>query len=400
MATVSMSTLDSVLKYDYLGPIREQINNATPFLAELKKSSKEVVGKSVYLPLHYGRNSGVGARGTSGTATLPTAGTQLYKESIFLTKDIYGSIEISGKTIRATRNDKGAFLRAVASETEGITKDVGVDIDRQLVMSDTTGQLTLTNGSDTSAVVTVDSTQYLEEGMVIDVGADTSKTIASIDSETQITLSASITWANDEVIKRAGVTSGDELNGLDLFCRTTGAVQGLNPATSGQEWWKAQVFGTSGSPVPLTEIDMLDVCDDISKKGGSVDFLLGSYKFRTAFFNLLQDQKRFGEVNKSMKLKGGFNALVWSAGEKDIPLVVNRFVQSSSTETRAYFLSKGDLGLYRMADFEWMEEDGAILARQTGSGKKEVYEGTLVCDMEFGTNARNRMGVLQGIQTV
>ena len=63
-------------------------------------------------------------------------------------------------------------------------------------------------------------------------------------------------------------------------------------------------------------------------------------------------------------------------------------------------MSKGDLGLYRMADFEWMEEDGAILARQTGSGKKEVYEGTLVCDMEFGTNERNRMGVLQGIQTV
>jgi hypothetical protein len=50
-----------------------------------------------------------------------------------------------------------------------------------------------------------------------------------------------------------------------------------------------------------------------------------------------------------------------------------------------------------MADFEWAQEDGAILARQVGSGAQEAYEGTLVCDMEFGCTARRHLSVLKGI---
>ena len=63
--TTTMQTLQTILKNFYIGPVRDQLNNATVLLAQLKKSSKEVVGEQVILPLRVGRNWGVGARGTT-----------------------------------------------------------------------------------------------------------------------------------------------------------------------------------------------------------------------------------------------------------------------------------------------------------------------------------------------
>lgn len=389
------TNIQNVLKYDYLGPIREQLNNSTPYLAQIEKTSKDVVGEGLRIPLHISRNSGVGSRGTDGDETLPTAGNQGYQRADVKTKDTYACINIYGKAIRATRNDKGAFLRQLRSEVEGAVGDAKIDVERQLVASDTTGTLTLTNGGTTAAAVTVDSTQYLEEGMIVDIGADTGVTILSIDSATTITMTASLTWGDDEIIKRTGMTSGWELNGLKLFLSDSTTAMGLDVAT--YPFWKANVVGTAASPVPLTELDMLESCDLVNKKGGAVDYAITAYGGRRAFYNILQSQKRFGEVGQKMKLKGGWNGLVWSAGEKDIPITVNRYWPETATETSFGFLSLKEMAMGQMSDWEWMEEDGNVLARQTGAGKKEAYEGTLVKDCEQITYARNRHTLLAGV---
>ena len=51
MPGFSLTEANHIMKNLYLGPIREQLNNETPLLANIKKSSKEVVGKLVVLPL-------------------------------------------------------------------------------------------------------------------------------------------------------------------------------------------------------------------------------------------------------------------------------------------------------------------------------------------------------------
>lgn len=393
----TMSTLQDVLKNFYIGPIRENLNQATVLLAQVKKSSKEVVGEQVILPLHMGRNWGVGARGTTGTGTLPTARNQQYKKATFTTKDVYGRISIYGKTIRATKTDKGAFLRSVTSETKGMVDDLGSDINRQLY-GDGTGTLATCSTGATSATVVVDSTQYLEEGMYIDfytagtINANTAKLISTIDSDTTFTLSASITWTTGDTINLSGVGQTDELNGLALITANSGSLEGIDPATV--SLWKGNVFGDDTSPVALKESAMQQVVDANDKRGGKTDFIGTSYKGRAQYIALLRSQKRFTNPEIG-KLKGGYKYIDFN----DIPLVVDRHCQENSTTTRMYFLTMDSLGLYRMADFEWAQEDGAILARQVGSGATESYEGTLVCDMEFATDARRKNGVLKGIST-
>lgn len=389
MAVTTMATMTAILKNFYIGPIREQLNQSTVLVAQLKKSSKEVVGENVIIPLHIGRNWGVGARGTTGSGVLPTALSQQYTKATFKTKDIYGRIEIEGKTIRATKSDKGAFTRVVSAETQGMTKDLASDINRQLNMGGD-GILATVTASVTSATITVSSTQYIEEGMVLDIGADQDCVVSTVNSSTSITLSASITVVAAENIRIANVTSTDELNGLDLITRNADSLEGIDPAT--YTIWKGQNFGDDASPTLLNETDMQQVQDECEKAGGKVNFISTSYGGRRAYIALLTSQKRF-TTPQTGKLKGGYSYIDFN----DIPLVVDRHVQETDTSTRFNFLSLDSLGIYRMADFDWMQEDGAVLARQVGSGAKEAYEATLVCDEEFATSARRHQGRLEGV---
>ena len=57
MAT-TLTTLDAILKNQYLGPIREQLNNSNVLYGRMEKNTDSVVGKNFTIPLHYGRNVG------------------------------------------------------------------------------------------------------------------------------------------------------------------------------------------------------------------------------------------------------------------------------------------------------------------------------------------------------
>jgi len=93
----TISTLGETLKIDYLPVVREQLNNATVLLAKAQKNTEDVYGKQWQLTVHYGRNSGVGARAERGT--LPSAGNQSYKNPYGAVKYNYGKIELTGKSL-------------------------------------------------------------------------------------------------------------------------------------------------------------------------------------------------------------------------------------------------------------------------------------------------------------
>lgn len=385
-----LTEASAILKNDYIGPVRNNINNKTILFNKVRKSSEEVSGSKVWLPLRSGRNSGVGARAYNGT--LPSAGAQQYKEATFETKTNYGRVKIYGKTIRATRNDKGAFIRAVKSELMGMSDDMKDDLNRQLFTGSTGILCSISGGGANSATQTVDSTQYLFPGMVVTINGVGDATVQSITNSTTVVFTASVnTTGGGQAIRRQGVTSGLEMNGLGEIVANSGTLQNIDPTTAAGAFWKANVFGTAGSPAPLDEIDMEEAVDEAEKKGGEVDYVITSYTGRREYYKLLQSQKRFPDT---VTLKGGFKAVMFN----DIAMVVDRHCQETATETRMYFLSSKNLGHYRQCDLEWMEEDGAVLARIPGASGEEAYEATMVADQEFATDYRGAHSVLLGIQ--
>jgi hypothetical protein len=268
----NLTNFDDVLKYDYLGPIQDQINNSTVLMSRLEKNEEDVGGKEAVVPLHTGRNSGVGARADAGT--LPTAGNQQYEEAKYKCAYNYARIEITGPTIKASRKNKYAFVRAVDSEIQGATKDLKDDINRQLHLNGT-GVLGLVNGDPaTGTTLTVDNpgTMYLQKGMKIDIVDPSSTTagdgrtdctgltISAKTSTTQVTMSAALDAdvADNDLIVRAG-NYRLEMMGLkgivdDADPGTSFTVGGIARATAGNEFWKANVLGNSGTARKLTQV--------------------------------------------------------------------------------------------------------------------------------------------------
>jgi len=124
------TTADAALKEDYQPAVREQINNDIPILTYVEKNTKDTDGRRAVLSLHVTRNSGIGSRAEGGT--LPTAGNQGYAEERVSLKYHYGRIQLTGPLMRAADTDKGAFERALDSETKRVVNDLKRDLNRQV----------------------------------------------------------------------------------------------------------------------------------------------------------------------------------------------------------------------------------------------------------------------------
>src|SRR5688572_24642525 len=119
-----LSAASNVLKVRYIGPIREQLNGATVLMSRIMRDDKSanVSGKSFTVPLHTSRNIAAAVPRADG-GTLPTAGQQGYQTAVIPTAYVYSRIKVTGPTVRAARDNAGAFVTAIESEIKGVTKD-------------------------------------------------------------------------------------------------------------------------------------------------------------------------------------------------------------------------------------------------------------------------------------
>jgi hypothetical protein len=373
-----LTAASAILKEDYLPPVREQLNNDNYVVAKLVQKKQEATGKRFYVPLHYARNNGVGYRAEG--ATLPTAGSQKYKESVGNVKYLYGRIEITGPTIYAARNDKGAFIRAVESEMKGLARDLK-DQRARALFGDGTGKLATfeTNGTATNTL-TVDKVKYFQIGMKIDIldsGGNvlqSGRTVTAIDKANKtITIDGTaITTANTDFATLAG-DYNNEAMGIGGIMNPNLTLQGINPATDG--WWKPNVVANGGTLRAISEQLMRQSIDLAEIEGGKISLITASYGVRAAYEALLQQFKRF--VNP-MELEGGFKALEFDGK----PIIVDRYHGSNEMN----FIDLEEIDLYQMADFQWMEKDGAILSRVQN---KDAYEATMFCYETLITYKRN-----------
>lgn len=398
---LAISNSSAILKEFYLPGTREQINNKTLLLQEIEKGPEDVEGLEAVLSLHVRRSSGVGARAENGT--LPTADRQRYVKQRVPLKNNYGRIEISGPVMRATPTDRGSFERAVDSEMKGITKDLRRDVNRQ-AWGTGDAVIATTGNTAASATVVLDAAtsttklRQLEPGMRIDVGTKanpvsrvTYAEILSVDFAAKtVTLDQAITTAAGEFIFRSGAalagSVSNEITGVQAIVSDTGALHGVDPAT--EPVWKSTVNANGGVNRALSEDLMATVVHDIDiATGGMPNLIIAGHAVHRKFANLLQSQKRFPQT---VNLKGGYAGLDFTAGGGTIPVVFERDCPANSM----FFLNTEHLKQHQSSDWEWMDEDGAVLNRVAN---KDAYEATLYKNHELTTDARNTHGVLRDI---
>ena len=386
---VTMTSADKALKTLYLGVVTEQINtNANPLLARIKQSTEDVWGKEIKRIAQYGVNGGIGAG--SETGTLPSAAANNYEQFTLSLKNLYGTIELSDKAIRASENKAGAFVNLLNAEMEGLLKSSAFNFGRMLY-GDGTGVLCKVVSVSGNAL-TVDNVKNLVEGLVIDI-RDSSGTVLTGYGERRITaidrynkkvtvngstIDGSVVVANSLVTVQGSYNQ--EITGLGAIFNSSGTIYGLSRST--HKWLVPYIKTGVGT---ITETVIQKAIDTLEEDAGSkVNFIVCSSGVKRAFMNHLATYKRNTDY---MELNGGYKAISYNG----IPIVSDRFCPDGTM----YLLNTDNFTLHQLCDWQWLEgEDGRILKQNAGT---PTYTATLVkyadliCDKPCG------QGMLSGI---
>lgn len=394
-----LSAAGNVLKTRYLGPIREQLNNKTILLNKIGRKDMMISGKNFTIPLHTSRNASAGV-GRADGGTLPTAGNQGYETAVYPNKYLYGRIEITGPTIRAARDNAGAFVEAIKSEVNGLTRDFSRAVNRQLHGDGTDALAYWTSADDTSGedvddnqgnafvhlpasgtltcdlIDATDHATVLGDSIVVTLGAKAATNYA-------ITWTGTVSGSADGDYLVLEDSLGYQMNGLAAIIDDTnplllsGGLGGL--AVASKTFWKAQMFENSGSKRDLTLVRMQEPLSAIATNSdfdeSDVKFMLSNYNIRDKYVSLLVADKRF--VN-TMTLDGGFKAVDFNG----LPLVPDPQCQRSTI----WYVVPESLVILRTSDFDWAEKDGAVLSRVAN---KDAYEAYMFHYGDLVTIARN-----------
>lgn len=411
---LNLSTADAALKEFYLPTVREQLNNTNWLLSQIENNTKDVQGRRAILSLHVKRNSSVGARQSGGLlpGSASGIGNQGYVEERVGMKRNYGRIELEGDVIKAMKSDQGSFVRAIQSETQGVTEDLKRDVNRQL-WGDGSGQivqLTTTSATTTISLATTTTAvqlRQLEVDMRIDIGTATDVDAVASDRRivsvsfanpalaTFVISGAAVTGSSSHFVYRAGlVASGGnpgtvELTGLRKIIDDAGTLFNVSPVDT--PVWKSFVLGNGAVNTNISENRLARVMHGTQIVSGimpgSEYVMAASDGVFRAYGDSLVPQKRFqGEFN----LKGGYSGLAVQAGAAPIALVW----EMDCPENRVFYINTKHLVQHEMSDWDWMDQDGAVLSRVPN---RDAYEATLYKYHELTTDQRNAHGLLEDV---
>lgn len=365
---VTLTSAENALKTLYLGVVSDQLNtNVNPLLAKISQTTSDVWGKEIRKLAPFGINGGVGAGAEDGT--LPTAASNNYAQFVLTLKNLYGTIEISDKAIRASQNNAGAFVNLLEAEMEGLIKASKFNFGRMLY-GDGTGILAKVTAF-TPNVVTVDSTQGLIEGMVVDVikaSADApvvyARRVLDVDRDNSTitlggnTLSASVVSVGDYICVQGSYNK--ELTGLGAIFGDSETLYGL---TRAENKWMTPYKATSSAISDVVLQKAIDTLDEVA--GSEVDFIVCSAGVKRAYQDYLITNRSNIDV---MNLQGGYKAISYNG----IPVVSDKFAPKGTI----YVLNTAEFHLHQLCDWRWLEGDNGKVISQ--SANRPVYTATLV----------------------
>ncbi len=372
MSALNMQKASEALKLFYLPGMQHQLNNSNPLLAIMKRDTKSVVGSEIRMALRYGRHGGIGNRADDGT--LPTPRSRQTKQAKWETKNMFAQIQITDKTMRASRGE-GGFVSLLEADLEDALADAEDDLERQL-FGDGTGKMATCEANTSTNEITVDDTKFFAEGQIIDIvkKADGSivaqeREITIVDYTTNtITISGgAVTTDTTDIIVRSG-NYGLEFTGLESIFTANNTLYGINRAQN--TWFNPTLINDVGT---ISEVAIQSAIDEAERRAsGKVDVMSTSFGVRRAYQELLVATKRTTDV---MRLKGGYSALLYN----DIPMTVSKYNPNGAL----YGLDMSTISMYELMDFNWLDDDGSVLSRVPN---KPVWSATLAKYGDIGIN--------------
>ncbi|MDE6442551.1 MAG: phage major capsid protein [Clostridia bacterium] len=364
---ITIQNADAALKDYYLDAVSAQLNEGiSPFFTAIEKGTDYVYGKDVKLAVVRGNAGNVKAGAEDGK--LPGPHKNRYVNITLPLKNIYGTIEISDKAIRASRDSSGAFVNLLNAEMDGLISSAKQNFQRML-FGDGSGKLFTVTDTVSDYVYKVDKVKEYYVGMQVEIklkngnfSSDGAATITDVDLKAK-TVTFDIEFV--DLIKEGSAyvqgSYNNEITGLGAIFDGT-SLYGVSKATD--KYFLP--YKVDASKAALTETALSDVIDHMEENYNSrINMILCSYATRKKIASLINANRR---VVNTIDAYTGYGAVTVN----NIPVYADKYCP----DDRILFLNSDDFGLYQLCDWEWLEdEDGKILKQIPG---KAAYTATLV----------------------
>lgn len=392
---VTINNAQDALKSAYLSVVSEALNtNANPLLAKINQTTNDVWGKEIIKLTSYGVNGGIGAG--SETGDLPSSAGNNYVKFVSSLKNLYGTIEISDKAIRASETNAGAFVNLLNAEMEGLIKASNYNFGRML-FGDGSGKIAkmVTTGDGNNSLV-VDNIKFLIEGLKVDfykAGEETDTKIRSGMRITKIDRTNKTVYFDNyfelpdgegEVEYYLTVQNSKdlELTGLGAIFKTDGTLYGVDRT---KHSWMIPVIKTATT---LNEDLMQSCIDELDEvAGSSIDYITCSSDVKRLYQKLLTEGRKNIDI---MDLQGGYKAISYNG----IPVVSDRFVEDGTM----YLLNTKDFELHQLCDWRWLEDESGKIIRQKAGFP--AYTATLVKYADLICSRPNGQAKITGITSI
>ncbi len=364
---VTLQSADNALKSYYLDAVTDQLNlNANPLLAQIKQTTCDVYGKDVKKVVRFGLNGGIGA-GTEDGA-LPLSGGNNYLVFTEELKNLFGTISISDKAIKASASDEGAFVNLLNDEMESLVKSASFNLGRMLYGD---GSGTVGNVVSVSAgKIMLEDVRACFEGMKVDVYDDTEELVFSGKTITYVDRENKYIVIDENTVSATTIPSGSfitvqnsynlELAGLGAIFSDSEELYGVERA--GNACMNPYIVENVGA---ISEAAVQKAIDKLEENVGSrVNFIVCSWGVRRALAKALSAYRSNTDF---IEIKGGYKAMSFNG----IPVVADRFCP----EGTMYLLNTEDFCMHQLGGWDWLSgEDGRVLRQIAG---KPVFEATL-----------------------
>ncbi len=389
---VTLTSAENALKSVYLNVLSEQLNiNSNAFLSKINKTSKDVYGKEIIKLAPYGLNGGIGA-GTE-TGELPKASGHNFLQFKTSLKNLYGTIAISDKALRASASNTGAFVNLLDDEMESLIKSSAFNLGR-MIYGDGTGKVAIVASVPTADKIPVfDSVRNLVEGMKIDIysgdtAVKTGLIITYVDrANKKITCNESLenVCSAGQVVYASG-SKDNEITGIGRIFDKSANNKTLYGVDRTNYKWLYPYVENFTDATNITDTVIQTALNAIEEETGSqVDFIAMSNKVRNSYQTYLTSFRHNIDVTT---LNGGYKAMTYAG----IPIVFERFVEEGSM----YLLNSADFNLHQLCDWEWITgENGNVLIP---SATTPTYTATLVKYAELICDRPSAQGKISNLK--
>lgn len=394
---------DALLKELYGPAIVNELNDSVPFLKLIQKDAGDIPfsGREWVVPIHVGRNSGIGSVAQGGT--LPTAGNQKYQDYKLTYTSQYGAIKVTGQAIEQTKTDKGAFGRAIALEMDGLKNNFNTILNFQFLNDGTGVRASAASWSgNTATLATAVTYDVLNPDMLVDVYDSTMATQKLSGSTitipaggfdpttwnvTKVTLSGTASpslAANDVIVMKGNLNS--EITGINKVVGA-GVYGGIDPASF--PVWQSPVqnnVGSPGTPRAINE-SIFQQAVDVAKiaSGQEPRYWFTRPEIRRQFFLFKTAQNR--NMN-TKKYDGGFESVEFDG--KEI------FVDRMAPANKLFGLNPSYLYILETQPPHWIDNDGRILYRDPN--RTDSFLADMRYFVNLGCTMRNAQVVISDLQ--